>query len=428
MAPIHHHFELKGWAEPKVIVRFWIITRDPRADRPRDAEACDERTRHRSSRRAARGWSSGSAAPALSCARYLRRARASTSRVTDTRAQPPGLAALRELVPAWSCASGAFDAALLDDACAGRRLAGRVAARSRSCVEARGARHCRSSATSSCSRARRRRRSSAITGTQRQEHGHDARRGASRTRPGAARSPAAISASRRSTCSDATDAGAVRARSCRASSSRRRSRCARAAATVLNVTPDHMDRYASVGEYAAAKARIFERLRSRGRQLSTIQLRASDAAHGAARAVAFSLRIAGADYYALAASRARCVAAARRARCCRSSRAADRTACTTPPTRWRRWRCARRSALPRARVARRAARLSRAAAPLRSGSPTCGGVRYVNDSKGTNVGATVAAVGGHARPACRSSPAATARTRISRRSPRLSAARCGTSC
>ena len=26
MAPIHHHFELKGWAEPKVIVRFWIMT------------------------------------------------------------------------------------------------------------------------------------------------------------------------------------------------------------------------------------------------------------------------------------------------------------------------------------------------------------------------------------------------------------------
>jgi len=26
MAPIHHHFELKGWPEPHVIVRFWIIT------------------------------------------------------------------------------------------------------------------------------------------------------------------------------------------------------------------------------------------------------------------------------------------------------------------------------------------------------------------------------------------------------------------
>ena len=26
MAPIHHHYELKGWPEPRVIVRFWIIT------------------------------------------------------------------------------------------------------------------------------------------------------------------------------------------------------------------------------------------------------------------------------------------------------------------------------------------------------------------------------------------------------------------
>jgi len=26
MAPIHHHFELMGWAEPKIIVRFWIVT------------------------------------------------------------------------------------------------------------------------------------------------------------------------------------------------------------------------------------------------------------------------------------------------------------------------------------------------------------------------------------------------------------------
>ncbi|MFH1223041.1 MAG: phospho-N-acetylmuramoyl-pentapeptide-transferase [Pseudomonadota bacterium] len=26
MAPLHHHYELKGWAEPKVIVRFWVIS------------------------------------------------------------------------------------------------------------------------------------------------------------------------------------------------------------------------------------------------------------------------------------------------------------------------------------------------------------------------------------------------------------------
>ena len=26
MAPIHHHFELKGWPEPLIIVRFWIVS------------------------------------------------------------------------------------------------------------------------------------------------------------------------------------------------------------------------------------------------------------------------------------------------------------------------------------------------------------------------------------------------------------------
>jgi phospho-N-acetylmuramoyl-pentapeptide-transferase len=26
MAPIHHHYELRGWAEPKIIVRFWILS------------------------------------------------------------------------------------------------------------------------------------------------------------------------------------------------------------------------------------------------------------------------------------------------------------------------------------------------------------------------------------------------------------------
>ena len=26
MAPLHHHFEKKGWSEPKIIVRFWIVS------------------------------------------------------------------------------------------------------------------------------------------------------------------------------------------------------------------------------------------------------------------------------------------------------------------------------------------------------------------------------------------------------------------
>ena len=26
MAPLHHHFEKKGWSETKVVVRFWIVS------------------------------------------------------------------------------------------------------------------------------------------------------------------------------------------------------------------------------------------------------------------------------------------------------------------------------------------------------------------------------------------------------------------
>jgi phospho-N-acetylmuramoyl-pentapeptide-transferase len=26
MAPIHHHFELRGWAESKIVIRFWILS------------------------------------------------------------------------------------------------------------------------------------------------------------------------------------------------------------------------------------------------------------------------------------------------------------------------------------------------------------------------------------------------------------------
>jgi hypothetical protein len=39
MAPIHHHFEHKGWSEPTVVIRFWIIAFRAGAGRPFDAEA-----------------------------------------------------------------------------------------------------------------------------------------------------------------------------------------------------------------------------------------------------------------------------------------------------------------------------------------------------------------------------------------------------
>ena len=39
MAPLHHHFEKKGWPEPTIVIRFWIIACDPRDRRPLDLEA-----------------------------------------------------------------------------------------------------------------------------------------------------------------------------------------------------------------------------------------------------------------------------------------------------------------------------------------------------------------------------------------------------
>ena len=67
MAPIHHHFELKGWAEPKVIVRFWIISLHAGARGPRDAEAAmtAQAAQIRPQRRRSSAW----AAPA--CRRAL---------------------------------------------------------------------------------------------------------------------------------------------------------------------------------------------------------------------------------------------------------------------------------------------------------------------------------------------------------------------
>ncbi len=67
------------------------------------------------------------------------------------------------------------------------------------------------------------------------------------------------------------------------------------AATVLNVTPDHLDRYASLSEYAAAKARIFARCDTAVINLDDPLVAAMPLK--ASRVVGFSLRDApGADY------------------------------------------------------------------------------------------------------------------------------------
>ena len=78
-----------------------------------------------------------------------------------------------------------------------------------------------------------------------------------------------------------------------------------ATAVVLNVTPDHMDRYESVGEYAAAKARIFQHCDAAVDE-SRRSAGAGDAASCAARARrSVCARIAAADYYALHVRRGR---------------------------------------------------------------------------------------------------------------------------
>jgi len=71
-----------------------------------------------------------------------------------------------------------------------------------------------------------------------------------------------------------------------------------AAAVVLNVTPDHMDRYESVGEYAAAKARIFQHCDAAVINLDDPLVHAMTP--HAPRVLTFTLRPdRGGDYYAL---------------------------------------------------------------------------------------------------------------------------------
>jgi UDP-N-acetylmuramoylalanine--D-glutamate ligase len=165
-----------------------------------------------------------------------------------------------------------------------------------------------------------------------------------------------------------------------------------AAATVLNVTPDHMDRYATLAEYAAAKARIFD-----GCEVAVIN--ADDAAvrdmpRPGQRVVSFSLEARDADYrlqrepapmivhhgeplLPLAAMKLPGLHNAANA----MAALALAAALDLPTGPALEALCAF-GGLPHR---------SQWVADL-------GGVRYVNDSKGTNVGATLAAVQGMPGP------------------------------
>ena len=166
------------------------------------------------------------------------------------------------------------------------------------------------------------------------------------------------------------------------------------AATVLNITPDHMDRYASMGEYAAAKARIFARCDTAVINLDDPLVAAMP--HKAARVVGFSLLDApGADFTVAGNAgkpwlirRGEPLIAVEAMRLTGLHNAANALAAL-----------ALGEAIGLPLQAMLDELMSFPGLPHRSQFVAeVAGVRYVDDSKGTNVGATLAAVAGMAGP------------------------------
>jgi UDP-N-acetylmuramoylalanine--D-glutamate ligase len=163
-----------------------------------------------------------------------------------------------------------------------------------------------------------------------------------------------------------------------------------AAATVLNVTPDHMDRYATIEEYAAAKERIYQRCEAAIVNMDDLAVRTMR--YQSARVLGFSLHAdPSADYYVhpqgddviLMRGRERLVAMSE-LKITGLHNAANALASL-----------AMCEALELSRPACLQALRDFPGLPHRSQwVADINSVRFVDDSKGTNVGATLAAVAG----------------------------------
>ena len=163
-----------------------------------------------------------------------------------------------------------------------------------------------------------------------------------------------------------------------------------AAATVLNVTPDHMDRYATIEEYAAAKERIFQGADAAIVNLDDTAVRAMR--YGSSRVLGFSLRADSAAEYHVQMQGEDVILMRGRERLVAMSELKIRGLHNAANALASIAMC---EALDLSRPACLQALREFAGLPHRSQwVADINGVRFVEDSKGTNVGATLAAVAG----------------------------------
>jgi UDP-N-acetylmuramoylalanine--D-glutamate ligase len=323
----------------------------------------------------------------LSCARYLQR-KGLEVRVADTRAAPPGAAALREQVPAAELRTGAFQVSLLDDVAQvvispGLALGEPVAAEAlRRGLPVVGdielfARETQAPVA-------------AITGT----NGKSTVTALLAELASAAGRTAVAGANLGEPALDLLARPVPQLYVLELSSFQLETTYTleTATATVLNVTPDHLDRYRTLDAYAAAKARIFEGCDVAVVNADDPRVRAMPRA--GQRVITFSLQDPAADYFLarepelVLTCRGEALLPMSALKLQGEHNAANALAALA---------MCEALELPRAPVL--GALGSFGGLPHRSQwVGDVDGVRFVNDSKGTNVGATIAAVSGLAGP------------------------------
>jgi UDP-N-acetylmuramoylalanine--D-glutamate ligase len=323
----------------------------------------------------------------LSCARYLHR-KGLEVRVADTRADPPGAAALREQVPAAELRTGAFQLSLLDDVAQvvispGLALGEPVAAEAlRRGLPVVGdielfARETQAPVA-------------AITGT----NGKSTVTALLAELASAAGRTAVAGANLGEPALDLLARPVPQLYVLELSSFQLETTYTleTATATVLNVTPDHLDRYRTLDDYAAAKARIFERCEVAVVNADDPRVRAMPRA--GQRVITFSLQDPAADYFLarepelVLTCRGEALLPMSALKLQGEHNAANTLAALA---------MCEALELPRAPVL--GALGSFGGLPHRcQWVADLDGVRFVNDSKGTNVGATIAAVSGLAGP------------------------------